>query len=295
MGADTEKPILVTGATGRTGGHAVRFLLQRGLPVRALVHRPDERAESLAAAGADVMVGDLLDLAAVSVATRRVRSAYFVYPIRPGLVEAAAVFAQVAAENGVQALVSMSQISARRDAASDAARQHWLAERVFDAFPVPVTHLRPTFFAEWLVMFGNYGDQEGVLRFPFGDGRHAPIAGEDQGRVIASILSAPEPHQGKTYRLFGPVEMHSAEIAAATARALGQPVRYEPTGVDAFAAALESRGWSAYTIQHLRNVAIDCQNGIFAGTNDVVEIVSGQAPMSVEEFVSRNRESFRAR
>jgi NAD(P)H dehydrogenase (quinone) len=51
-----------------------------------------------------------------------------------------------------------------------------------------VTHLRPTFFAEWLIQFGNYGDDEGVLSLPRGDGRHAPIAAEDQAHVIAAIL-----------------------------------------------------------------------------------------------------------
>jgi NAD(P)H dehydrogenase (quinone) len=45
----------------------------------------------------------------------------------PGLLEATAILAQTAAESGVSAVVNMSQISARRDAAGNAARQHWLA------------------------------------------------------------------------------------------------------------------------------------------------------------------------
>ena len=292
MDGNPEKPILVTGATGRTGGHAVRLLLERGLPVRALVHRKDERSERLAAMGTEVVTGDLLDLNTVSVATRGARSAYFVYPFRPGLIEATTIFAQAAAENAVEAVVNMSQISARRDAASDAARQHWLAERLLDNFPVPVTHLRPTFFAEWLIMFGDYTRREGVLRLPLGDGRHAPIAGEDQGRVIAAILAEPAPHTGKIYPLYGPVEMHYSEIAAATARALGRPVRYEPIDVDTFADVLRARGWGQHIIQHLRNVAIDFRNGVFAGTNNVVETVGGKAPTSVEEFVALNKDSF---
>lgn len=53
--------------------------------------------------------------------------------------DATANVAQAAEENGVQAIVNMSQISARRNTASNAARQHWVAERVLDHSPVPVT------------------------------------------------------------------------------------------------------------------------------------------------------------
>jgi nucleoside-diphosphate-sugar epimerase len=55
-------PILVTGAAGRVGGVGglvVEALRRRGLPVRALVRREDERAEALRGTGAEVVVGDL--------------------------------------------------------------------------------------------------------------------------------------------------------------------------------------------------------------------------------------------
>jgi len=52
-------PILVTGAAGRVGGVdgvVVEALQRRGLPVRAMVRREDERAEALRATGAEVIV-----------------------------------------------------------------------------------------------------------------------------------------------------------------------------------------------------------------------------------------------
>ena len=36
--------ILITGATGDTGGYAIEQLLQKGRQVRALVHRIDDRS-----------------------------------------------------------------------------------------------------------------------------------------------------------------------------------------------------------------------------------------------------------
>ena len=122
---------LITGATGATGSAAAALLLDRGERVRAFVHREDDRSEALRKRGAEVVVGDLLDFDAVREALNGVNRAYFVYPIRPGLVQATAQFAQSALEAGVEGIVNMSQISARGDAKSHSAREHWLAEQVF--------------------------------------------------------------------------------------------------------------------------------------------------------------------
>ena len=58
-------PILVTGAAGRVGavGRTVtELLLKQGKAVRAMVRNEDERAQALRDMGAEVVVGDLLDL-----------------------------------------------------------------------------------------------------------------------------------------------------------------------------------------------------------------------------------------
>src|SRR5262245_52777067 len=120
MAKNDERLFLITGATGNTGITSVRLLLERGHRVRAFVHREDDRSQALAAAGAEVVAGDLLNLRDVSSAMRGVSGAYLTYPILPDLLEATVVFAQAAAEGGVRSVVNMSQISARREAASNA-------------------------------------------------------------------------------------------------------------------------------------------------------------------------------
>ncbi|MDH8660841.1 NmrA family transcriptional regulator, partial [Klebsiella pneumoniae] len=71
---------------------------------------------------------------------------------------------------------------------------------IFDWSGTPTTHLRPTFFAEWLTIMldPTVLRTTGAVKMPMGDGRHAPIAAEDQGRLIAAILQNPAPHAGKT-------------------------------------------------------------------------------------------------
>jgi NAD(P)H dehydrogenase (quinone) len=306
--------VLVTGATGDTGRATVDELLARSHQVRALAHRRDERSKKLQERGVEVVYGDLLDFGQVRAALRGVQRAYFVYPIRPGILQATAYFAQAAKEAAVDGIVNMSQISAREEAKSHAATDHWLAERVFDWSGVTVAHIRPTYFAEWLLYLAPM-ISAGLLHVPFGTGKHAPIAAEDQARVIVGILENPTAHRRHVYPLFGPVEFTYAEIAQVLSRVLKKDVQYKQVGIDTmlqlmasggekppaehtartlygeFESTSEPRG-DSFLIQHLREVAIDHQNGVFAGTNDLVEKIGGRPPMTLEEFITKHREAF---
>ena len=308
----TSTKYLITGATGATGSEAVTTLREAGQDVRALVHREDDRSERLRSKGAEIVVGDLLDYAAVKAALQGVNRAYFCFPIAPGLVQATAQFAQAAQEAGVDAIVNMSQKIAREEALSHAAFEHWLAERVFDWSGIPVTHLRPTFFAEWFFYLSPM-IRQGKIFAPYGTGKHAPIAAEDQGRVIAGILQNPEPHQGQIYPLYGPVEYTFPEMAALLGRVLGRDIAYRQVPFEAmreaFAAGRESvvrndalTGYAesnqpdssgeSHVSQHLREAVTDHHNNLFSGTNDVVERITGRPPMTIEGFVLKHREAF---
>ncbi len=293
--------VLVTGATGDTGRATVDELLARGHRVRALAHGQDERSKRLQERGVEVVYGDLLDFGQVKAALNGVQRAYFVYPIRPGILQATAYFVQAAKEAGVDGLVNMSQISAREDAKSHAATDHWLAERVFDWSGVTVAHIRPTYFAEWLLYLAPM-IKAGRLHVLFGTGTHAPIAAEDQARVIAGILEDPATHNGKVYPLFGPVEYTYRETAQVLSQVLGKSVEYKQVDFEEFKTTLQAGGKASakgrardgndFLFQHLREVAIDHQNGIFAGTNDLVEKIGGRPPTTLEEFINKNRAAF---
>src|SRR6202047_669480 len=233
--------VLVTGATGDTGRATVDELLARGHWVRALAHGRDDRSKRLQERGVEVVYRRRPDSGQGRAALQGVRRAYFVYPIRPGILQATAYFAQAAKEAGVDGIVNMSQKSAREDAKSHAATDHWLAERVFDWSGVTVAHIRPTYFAEWLLYLAPM-IRAGLLHVPFGTGRHAPIVAEDQARVIVGILEDPASHRGKIYPLYGPVEFTYQETAQVLSRVLGKSVEYKQVDFEEFQTALQARG-----------------------------------------------------
>jgi len=282
---------LVTGATGMTGSHTVQLLLKRGHTVRVLAHNEDERSMRLQELGAEVVIGDLLNLNAVRKALRGIRGAYFVYPLSPTLVQATAIFAQAAKEAEVEIVANMSQWNSRPSAKSPATINHWLSEQVLDWSAVPVAHLRPTFFCEWLLWVAR-SIRQGVMTMPWdANSRWSPVATEDLAHVIVAILENPVTHSGKTYPLCGPAEHSFAEVAEIASRVLGTQITYQQASVDTFAESIGQTG-NALFKEHCRAVAVELQEGIFAETNSLAAQISGRPPMTIEQFVAKNRAAF---
>ncbi|MBY5360089.1 NmrA family NAD(P)-binding protein [Rhizobium leguminosarum] len=285
---------LVTGATGETGRYTVQRLLEKGHAVRAMVHKEDERADALRGQGAEVVVGDLFEHDDVIRAAAGATTAYFCYPVRPGIIQTTAYFADAAKRAGLKAVINMSQISAREDSKSHAARDHWIAERIFAWSDVPTIHLRPTFFSQWLLYpFARKTIvEQSTIDLPYGAGRHAPIAAEDQARLIAALLAEPAAHIGRTYTLHGPTELDQPGIAAAISEALGRKISYQPLTIPAYRERLEKFGLPEFLIQHFCAIAVDYQNGIFSGADKIIAEVTGVPPMTVQDFVTSHRAAF---
>jgi NAD(P)-dependent dehydrogenase (short-subunit alcohol dehydrogenase family) len=111
---DMAKSILVTGAAGRIGGigrNVTELLLKHGAAVRAMVRSDDERARALRGMGAEVVVGDLLDLDSMHRAIAGCDTMYFGMSISDAYLTATVNTAAVAKYHGVKAFINMSQMT----------------------------------------------------------------------------------------------------------------------------------------------------------------------------------------
>jgi len=100
-----------SGAIGAIGHHQSEMLPAKGHKVRALVRREDERAEELRRLGAEVVQGDLTDLASLHRAVKGSKRIYFGMTVSPAYLEATVNIAAVARHHGVEAIVNMSQMT----------------------------------------------------------------------------------------------------------------------------------------------------------------------------------------
>ncbi len=102
----------------------------------------------------------------------------------------------------------------------------------------------------------------------------------------------PAPHAGKTYPLYGPIELDNYQIAEKLSATLGRPFRYEPLSIPEFVTELQSAGLGPRFIQYIASVAQDYQDGIFAGRNDVVKSDHWPATADARRIHRANREKF---
>jgi uncharacterized protein YbjT (DUF2867 family) len=297
--------ILITGAGGAIGGvgrTVVELLRERDLPVRAMVHREDERAQALRDLGARVVVGDLTRPSDVANAMEDCRRMLFSMSVSPAYLEAAAAVASVARSLGaLEALVdisqmTVSQMTAESTSESHQQRLHWLAEQLLDWSGLGVVHIRPTVVLEnplFTTLTARSVADEGAIRLPFGTGRTSPIAAADVARVVATVLQAPEPHLGQAYELTGPRSQDMTGVAEEYSRALGRQVTYVDVPYDAWAGRVSSEAELAPHVQeHLLTMARLHRENRYDRVTHTVESLTGQPAQTIESFVTAHAELF---
>ncbi len=279
---------LVTGSTGATGAPTVRFLLENGHEVVALVRREDDRSKALKEVGAEIVLGDMLKIEDVRAAMKDINGAYFCYPLTRGAVEATAIFAQAASENTVKQIVYMSHRQSRPHARSQASMNHWLSEQVLDRSGVPTTHLRVNFFSEWM-LYTAAEIRAGRYLTPFDpESRFVPIAAADIARVVVKVLETPEAFGSKVIPITGPREVSHIELAGILATTLGKEMRFEQVTPDEFVKILGWDGDPSYA-KHFAAVKVDQQEKLLAGVDNSAAEIIGQPLTTPEQFIEEHR------
>jgi uncharacterized protein YbjT (DUF2867 family) len=287
--------ILVTsaagGTQGRTGRHVAEMLLGRGARVRAFVRQIDERSDRLKSLGADIFVGDFLDVRSVEQAAEGVSSIYFAYPVQEGLADATAAMAFAARKHGVSRLVNLVMYQSSIDAPTPRMRQNFLSERVFEWAGVGPLHLRATVFYENVArLVGASMPAHGAIRLPLGDqSTLLPlISAEDVARIAVGLLTGPERAAGSAYPVIGSVNPIREIVGA---RVFDRNVSYEEITDEQWRAEALARGWNAHAVEHLsslwkslRAASLSADAGRFAVT-DTIEDIGGAVPKTVEQYV----------
>jgi uncharacterized protein YbjT (DUF2867 family) len=201
-------PVLVTGATGRQGGAALRHLLAGGVRVRALTRDPTKAsARALAAHGAEVVHGDLDDRASLQAAVAGCHGVFSVQDYwtkgtgYAGEVRQGRLLAELAKDAGVRHFVhaSVSCDPGGEAGAPEHFRSKYAVEERVRELGLGFTFLRTVFFLD------NLADPKtGHLAIPVLRGilpddlpLHV-VAVDDLGRVARRAFEEPERYLGRT-------------------------------------------------------------------------------------------------
>jgi uncharacterized protein YbjT (DUF2867 family) len=259
-----DQPILVIGATGKTGARVVAKLEAKGLPVR--------RGSRNSATPFDWEAPETW-----APALSGARAAYVTYfpdLAFPGAVEKLESLVETAKDVGVEHLVLLSGRGEHH------AR---LGEEVVRNSGVDFTIVRAAWFAQ------NFSEGylrdpilAGVLPMPGGDIAEPILDIDDVADVAVAALTEPG-HGGQLYEVTGPRLMTFADMARELSEATGQPIQHIPISFEDFHANIAQSGGD-FVADVFTAIARETLDGRNAHTTDGVVQALGRPPRDFANF-----------
>lgn len=237
MAANKDRTIVVTGATGKQGGAAVRHLRQRGFRLRALIRDPEKpEARELENNHVDVFRGDFDDPESMERVLDGADGAYSVQSWQGGAeaeIRQGIAFAEAANRQEIGHFVYSSVAAADQNTGIPHFESKAKIEERVRETGMPYTILRPVFFMEnWLTM--RDGIEQGNIMLPLSpETRLQMIAVDDIGAFVALAFEHPGHWHNCTFELAGD-ELSMTEVAQAFSHASGHEVRYQQVPWDQF-------------------------------------------------------------
>ncbi|MDJ1018108.1 MAG: NAD(P)H-binding protein [Paracoccaceae bacterium] len=260
----SDKPILVIGATGKTGSRVAAKLDALGLFVR----RGSRRSETPFDWEAPETWGPALS------GVRAVYVTYFPDLAFPGGVEKVGALAGMAKEAGVERLVLLS---------GRGEHHAKLGEEAVRAAHHNATIVRSTWFAQ------NFSEGylrdpilAGVLPMPGGAITDPIIDIDDVADVVVAALTE-EGHGGEVYEVTGPRLMGWADMAEELSRAVGRPIQHVPISFEDFHANVAASGGD-FVADVFTAIARETLDGRNEQVCDGVERALGRSPRDFTEF-----------
>jgi len=302
--------IAITGASGPFGKGVTAGLLNTGIPAHdlVLITRNPERLNGMEAAGASVRYGDFDDPASLERALEGgIQRMLMISTARVGQREPQHTNAVNAARAaGVEHVVYTSFVIAS-GCVSLAVEDHQFTEQLLRNSGMTWTFLRNSQYTEAM---RDAGFPEAIRSGRWisccGDGRIAMISREDCIRAAVAVLST-DGHENRQYDITGPELVSYPELAKLARELSGRPIEYkevDDAGMYAFFDQLgiprsarddyvvNGYGWCS---DDMVSFGATVRQGGFAVISDDVQRLTGRAPISVRDFLTREREVILAR
>ena len=261
-------PILVIGATGKTGRRIVQRLSEKG----HAVHKGSRQSDP---------PFDWSDQSTWDAALDGVTAAYISYApdlAIPGATDAIRAFVEQAVEHGVRRLVLLSgrgEEEAQR------------CELIIQRADIEWTVVRASWFCQNFSE-GSFLDMvlAGEIALPAGEIGEPFVDADDIADVAVAALTE-DGHAGQVYELTGPRLLTFAEAVDEIACATGRAIRYVQVPPEAFAAGVADAGLPediAWLLDYLFATVLDGRN---AYVGDGVRRALGREPRGFAEYARR--------
>ena len=274
--------ILVTGATGKTGGAVAKELAAHNIPFRVFV-RDADKAAALKDLGAEIAVGDMADKAAVSDALKGCDKAVLIMANGEQQLTMEKLFTDCAVAAGVTHLVKLSSMESEPGTTKPIPAMHVASEEHIKASGMNWTMIRPTFFTQNFLSAARTIQSNNEINLALGNAVVAPTDLRDVAEVIRLALTD-DAHLNQSYDLTGPEALSIAQAAEKFSSVLGREIKYVPQSVDDFQNILRKVGLPEWRVNAVGDEFRLLSEKASMHTTDTMQQILGRAPTSVEQF-----------
>ena len=284
--------ILITGATGTVGSAVLQEIRKTSKPFKAM-YRSEQDAKK-APAGTASVIADFADKTSLNKALPGVSTLFLVCSPIPQLVELESNVIEACSQNGVQHVVLNSALGAG-DYPKSFPSWHRKVEDKLRSSGLSYTILRPNGFFQNIVMYNAPTIRtQGAFYAGMGNAKTSLLDVRDVAAAAVKVLVSPADHSGKTYELMGPEALSNDEISQRISRITGRNVKYVDIPEETQRKSMLDAGMPEWQVTALLDLQAYYVTGKCAAVTDVLPNLLGRAPITLDQFLNENKESFQS-
>lgn len=283
--------ILLTGATGKTGGATAKALAEKNVKLRALV-RDKQKASPLAQAGIELVVGDLADEQSVAKALKGVDKALLIAPNSDQQLHLENHFIDCAQKSGLRHIVKLSSMEAVPGATGAIPNIHVQSEAHIKASQMAWTMIRPNFFMQNLLTSAGTIKDQGKIFLPMKDGKTGMADIRDVAAIMAESLTG-EDHKNKSYDITGPELLSFSQVAAHFSEVMDTKIEYVDMPLDAYISTIAPFLLNEWHVNAITELFAEIAAGGLENITNTAAQILGREPISLNQFIQDHMAAFK--
>ena len=291
MSQQMNNTLLVTGAGGQLGRAVIHHLQQAGAANIIAGSRTPDKLQDLAASGVDTRKVDFDEPGQLAQAFAGVHRLLIISTAELGTpgkrIAQHRAALQAAAEAGVQHVVYTSAQAVFPTPQDSVLNDHFWTEAALFAQPYTWTVLRNGLYADLILMMVDAALASGqIFSATAGRGR-AYVTREDCARAAAAALMNADGR--RIYEITGSAAITQNALAELLTGLYGKSIAHVDLPAPALLQGLQQAGLPLPLAQALVDFDVAAAQGYHDVVTDAVQQLTGQAPVSVEDFLKAAR------
>ncbi len=285
--------ILVTGATGEFGKHAVQQLMKKGVNTSdiSVLSRSMEKANNYKEDGITVKIGDYTNYDSLVKAFEGVDKLLFVSSSEiENRADQHQNVVRAAKATGVKNIVYTSFMRNQETDNSAIAflmDSHLKTEKWIKDSGIAYTFLQNATYLDMLPMFiGEQVLETGVIMQPAENGKSSSVLRQELAEAAAVVLTS-EGHENKAYPLVNNQAISYNDVAELIAEISGKNITYKSPSPEEYQATLKTDGVPDEYIGLFTAFSVAQANGELEMSDNSLEKLLGRKPTTAKEFLTK--------